>query len=178
MASWLHYPNDDGSPFDPSFCADFTMITPQRRSEQVPPNFAYFARHGVRAEPVPLSRRESTIVDSCDTPAVMLTAVPETLRSSAEPTEGETGLTAPSTTFDEPDGSSSDVEPVREVAERDRKRKGREEEEWKYQNEVNELTQCCLVFFFLSRVIFSIQSRKFPMRCRHTVTQLYRSTAS
>ncbi|XP_058737905.1 transcription factor PIF1-like isoform X1 [Vicia villosa] len=135
MASWLHYPNDDDSPFDPSFCADFTMITPQRRSEPVPPNFAYFARHGVRAEPEPLSRRESTIVDSCDTPAVMLTAVSETLRSSAEPTEVETGLTAPSTTFDEPDGSSSDVEPVREVAERDRKRKGREEEEWKYQNE-------------------------------------------
>ncbi|KAL5059824.1 hypothetical protein RYX36_031428 [Vicia faba] len=140
MASWLHYPINDDSPLDQSFGADFlnqqsvvnnnsSMQTPQRRSEQVP-NFAYFARHGVgvRAEPERLSIRESTIEDSCDTPVVMVTAVSETA-------EGEIGLTARSTTFDEPDGSSSDVEPVREIAEQGRKRKEREAEEWKYQNE-------------------------------------------
>ncbi|KAK2417960.1 phytochrome interacting factor [Trifolium repens] len=113
---------------------------PQRRSEQMQPNFAYFSRHGVRAEPGPSSilrnsATESTVVDSCDTPATMPAAGSETVRSLADPTEGETGVSAPWTMFDEPGGSSSSGEPVRMVGEQDRKRKGREAEEWEYQSE-------------------------------------------
>ncbi|CAL5193911.1 unnamed protein product [Lathyrus oleraceus] len=142
MASWLHYPNpdDDDSPLDQSFCADFlnqpsavnnnsTMQTPPRRSEQVPP---------VRAEPESLSilrAFESTVVDSCDTPAVMPLAISERIRSSTEPTEGATCTSVPGTTFDEPESSSSSGEPVRKVAELDRKRKEKEADEWKYLSE-------------------------------------------
>lgn len=120
-------------------------IPPPRRPEQVTPNFAYFSRHSVRTEPGPSSisrtvAKETTVVDSCDTPAAPPAAVTETGRSS-EPTEGGGGLTAPSTTFDEPGGSSSSGELVRKVAEQDRKRKGKEVEEWEYQSEVSELTQ-------------------------------------
>ncbi|MCI51288.1 transcription factor PIF1-like, partial [Trifolium medium] len=80
--------------------------------------------------------RESTVVDSCDTPATMPAAGSETVRSLADPTEGETGVSAPSTTmFDEPGGSSSSGEPVQKLGEQDRKRKGREAEEWEYQSE-------------------------------------------
>ncbi|XP_027188482.1 transcription factor PIF1-like isoform X3 [Cicer arietinum] len=176
MASWLHYPinDDDDSPFDQTFSADFLNppptvnnnrimqnphhtsqltelrqtpmsavpprppIPPPRKLDQVPQNFAYFARHSVRTEPGPssISRtavNESTGVDSCDTPAVQ--PVSETVRSSAELTEGGTGLEAPSMTCDEPGGSSSSGEAVRKVAEQERKRKGREAEEWEDQSE-------------------------------------------
>ncbi|GAU23013.1 hypothetical protein TSUD_336610 [Trifolium subterraneum] len=165
MASWLHYPinnDNDDSPFSGDFL-NSSMQNPhrtsqltelrrnpmsavpsrlpnplQRRSEQVQPNFAYFARHGVRAEAGPSSilrnsARESTVVDSCDTPVPAVGS--ETVRSLADPTEGETGVSAPSTMFDEPGGSSSSGEPVRMVGEQDRKRKGREAEEWEYQSE-------------------------------------------
>jgi hypothetical protein len=71
----------------------------------------------------------------------------ETVRSLADPTEGETGVSAPSTMFDEPGGSSSSGEPVRMVGEQDRKRKGREAEEWEYQSEVSELTQPFSIFY-------------------------------
>lgn len=94
------------------------------------------------------------MVDSCDTPAAPAMAPPsmisETVRSSAG---GASGLAAPSTTFDEPGGSSSSGEPVQKVAAQERKRKGREAEEWECQSEVSELTQLSnsvLVIFFLS----------------------------
>jgi len=169
MASWLHY---DDSPFNQTFSADSlntlsatvnnntTMQTPTsvvpsrppvpppRRMEHVQPrtpNFAYFAKHGVRTEPGPSSilntaTRESTVVDSCDTPAVMPAAV----------SEGDTEVAVVSTTFDEPGGSSSseEAEPVRKVDEHDRKRKGIETEEWEYQSEVSELTQRCYFFIY------------------------------
>ncbi|KAK7336953.1 hypothetical protein VNO77_17507 [Canavalia gladiata] len=138
-------------------------IPPPRRQEHAPskmPNFVYFSRHNARAEPGPSSTskaaaRESTVVDSCDTPAATAAAaaasrVSETVRSSAEPTEGPGGAAAPSTTSagggrstmmcdltmtSSPGGSSSSGEPVQMVAARDRKRKGREAEEWECQSE-------------------------------------------
>ncbi|KAL5059826.1 hypothetical protein RYX36_031430 [Vicia faba] len=157
MAPVLHYPNnnDDVSPLNEPFSADFlnngTMQTPQMRSEQVPPNFlnngtmqapqmrsevppnfASFARHGVRAEPEALPAGES-IVDSCDTPEVA---------------EGETSLTAPSATFEETDGWSSDLTDYWSThveMEEDPKRKRRDAEEWEYQSQVNSLSErvCC-----------------------------------
>ncbi|XP_057438454.1 transcription factor PIF1-like isoform X2 [Lotus japonicus] len=199
MASWLHYPIDDGDdphpPLDQSFCADFLypppsdvndndnsamqapaltsrltdlrkppisalasprppippprrteLAPPQRIAEQAPPpkttqNFACLWKHNARAEPGPSSisrtaARESTVVDSCDTPAAPAMAPPsmisETVRSSAG---GASGLAAPSTTFDEPGGSSSSGEPVQKVAAQERKRKGREAEDWECQSE-------------------------------------------
>lgn len=210
MASWLHYPinDDDDSPFDQTFSADFLNppptvnnnrimqnphhtsqltelrqtpmsavpprppIPPPRKLDQVPQNFAYFARHSVRTEPGPssISRtavNESTGVDSCDTPAVQ--PVSETVRSSAELTEGGTGLEAPSMTCDEPGGSSSSGEAVRKVAEQERKRKGREAEEWEDQSEVSELTQCC--YFFLCDVRFRVAHSLCIalVRCRHSL---------
>ncbi|CAI8614452.1 unnamed protein product [Vicia faba] len=153
MAPVLHYPNnnDDVSPLNQPFSADFlnndTMQTPQMRSEQVPPNFlnngtmqapqmrsevppnfASFARHGVRAEPEALPAGES-IVDSCDTPEVA---------------EGETSLTAPSATFEETDGWSSDLTDYwssHVEMEEDPKRKRRDAEEWEYQSQVNSLSE-------------------------------------
>ncbi|KAK7284199.1 hypothetical protein RJT34_18941 [Clitoria ternatea] len=133
-------------------------IPPPRMIEQAPahtPNFAYFSRHTVRAEPGPASSsrtagRESTVVDSCDTPAVTVAAasrVSETARSSAK---GAGGTAVPSTTScgegrstmmcdltmtSSPGGSSSSEEPVQTVAAKDRKRKGREAEEWESQSE-------------------------------------------
>ncbi|CAK8543720.1 unnamed protein product [Lathyrus sativus] len=137
MASWLHYPNTDGdSPLDQSFCADFLnqpSAVNNNSTMQTPPS-------RVRAEPEPssilrTSARESTLVDSCDTPAMMPAAISETVRSSMEPTEGATCASAPWTTFDEQGGSSSSGEPVRKVEELDRKRKGKHTDEWKYHSE-------------------------------------------
>jgi len=170
MASWLHY---DDSPLEQTFSTDFLNnnstiqtpssvvpsrppIPPPRRIGHVQPetpNFAYFAKHGVRNEPGPSSilntaARESTVVDSCDT-----------VRSL----EGDTEVAVVSTTFDEPGGSSSseEPEPVRKVDELDRKRKGIEAEEWEYQSEVSELTNKRCYFF-----IYCVQSSNIhPRRC-------------
>ncbi|KAL3029224.1 hypothetical protein AAZX31_03G152000 [Glycine max] len=123
-------------------------IPPPRRPEQRTPNFAYFSRHNTRAaEPsVKAAARESTVVDSCDTEAAA-SRVSETVRSAAE---GGAGVAAPSTSagggrstmmYDltmtsSPGGSSSCDEPVQvAAAEEDRKRKGREAEEWECQSE-------------------------------------------
>lgn len=76
-----------------------------------------FSKHNARVEPGPSSSRtaarESTVVDSSETPAAAVAAaaadasgVSETVRSSTEPTEGDacrgsmstTGIAAPSTT--------------------------------------------------------------------------------
>jgi hypothetical protein len=192
MASWLHY---DDSPFEQTFSTDFlnppptvnnnstiqtpTSVVPSRPPIPPPrrighvqpetPNFAYFAKHGVRTEPGPSSilntaARESTVVDSCDTPAVMPAAFSETVRSLADQTEGDTEVAVVSATFDEPGGSSSseEAEPVGKVAEQDRKRKGVEAEEWEYQSEVSELTKRC--YFFIYCVAF-IYSNIHPRRC-------------
>ncbi|XP_061341447.1 transcription factor PIF1 isoform X2 [Gastrolobium bilobum] len=137
-------------------------IPPARRPEKVPaktPNFAYFSKHNARPELGPSSSsktaaRESTMVDSCDTPAataaVEASRGSETVRSSANPTEDTAGLAAPSTTCasggrgtmtcdvtmtSSPGGSSSSGEPVQRVVALDRKRKGREAEEWECQSE-------------------------------------------
>lgn len=160
----LRHPSTSAAPPRPP-------IPPPRRHEQATPNFAYFSRHNsVRAKPGPSSvprttARESTVVDSCDTPAAPPPqAVSETARSSAEPTEGAGGVAGPSTTFDEPGGSSSSGEPVQKAAEEDRKRKGREAEEWDWQSEVSaELTQRCL---FLCHITFTVYSYSFPYASR------------
>ncbi|KEH23988.1 transcription factor PIF1 isoform X2 [Medicago truncatula] len=154
MASWLHY---DDSPFDRTFSTDYLNtppatannnssiqtptsvvpsrppIPPPRRMGHVQPETPNFAKHGVMNTAV----RESTVVDSCDTPAVMPAAFSETVKSLADQTEGDTEVAVVSTTFDEPGGSSSseEPEPVGKVAEQDRKRKGIEAEEWEYQSE-------------------------------------------
>ncbi|XP_027350738.1 transcription factor PIF1-like isoform X2 [Abrus precatorius] len=149
----------------PASMASRPPIPPPRRTEEAPPktpNFAYFSRHNARAEPGPSSTsktaaRESTVVDSCDTPAATAevaaaSRVSETVRSSAEPTEEPSGAAAPSTTSaggarstmmcdltmtSSLGGSSSSGEPVQMAAaqERKRKRKGRETEEWECQSE-------------------------------------------
>ncbi|TKY62272.1 Transcription factor PIF1 [Spatholobus suberectus] len=116
-----------------------------------PPNVAYFSRHNTRAE---AAARESTVVDSCDTLAAAAAAasrVSETVRSAAEPTEEAGGVAAPSATSGDggrstmmmcdltmtssPGGSSSSGEPVQVAVAEDRKRKGREAEEWECQSE-------------------------------------------
>lgn len=140
-------------------------IPPLRKLEQVHTkitNFAHFSKHNARVEPAgPSSSRaavkESTVVDSCDTPAVVASAsmVSETVRNSAEPTEddaargtlstagvaaplatsagGDTGLreatTCEMTTTSSPGGSSGSAEPARRPPGEDRKRKGREVED-------------------------------------------------
>ena len=151
-------------------------IPPARRPEKEPaktPNFAYFAKHNARAEaPGPSSsskkaaaaRESGTVVESCDTPVAVAAAtsrVSETVRCSAEHTEGDAGrwsmssagAAAPSTVFDltmtsSPSGSSSSGEPVQRAAAEDRKRKGREAEDWECQSEVSELTHWFFVFVF------------------------------
>ncbi|XP_058749316.1 transcription factor PIF1-like [Vicia villosa] len=146
MASVQHY-------------ANATMQGPPMRSEPVPPNFAFFARQGVRAEPEPaepepaepepaesesepaesesepaesepLTDTES-LVDSSDSSSVMPMAVSET--------EGEEScLTAPSTMSEETDGwsdwSSDEEQPVLRRS---------DAQEWNHQrkrrrNEINE----------------------------------------
>ncbi|KAK8473556.1 hypothetical protein PHAVU_001G168700 [Phaseolus vulgaris] len=121
-----------------------------RPPEPKTPNFAYFVRHNTRAaeQSVKAAARESTVVDSCDTPTATA-AVSETVRNAAEPEEGGAGAPVPSTSAgggrstmmcdvtapSSPGGSSSIGEPVQVAAAEDRKRKGREAEEWESQSE-------------------------------------------
>ncbi|XP_047154188.1 transcription factor PIF1-like [Vigna umbellata] len=125
-----------------------------RRLEPKTPNFAYFARHNTRAaeESVKAAAKESTVVDSCETPAATAAAVSrvsETLRNAAEPTEGGAGGPVPSTSAGDgrstmmcdvtmassPGSSSTSGEPVQVAQAEERKRKGREAEEWDSQSE-------------------------------------------
>ncbi|CAJ1897788.1 unnamed protein product [Sphenostylis stenocarpa] len=126
-------------------------VPPPRRSEPKTPNFAYFARHNTRAaeQSVKPAVRESTVVDSCDT-APAVSRVSETERNAAEPTEGDAGPPVPSTSAgggrstmmcevtmaSSPGCSTSSGEPVHVAATaEDRKRKGRDAEEWECQSE-------------------------------------------
>ncbi|KAK4281372.1 hypothetical protein QN277_012875 [Acacia crassicarpa] len=136
-------------------------IPPPRKPEQVQtmiPNFAHFSKHNARVEAGPSSSKaamkESTVVDSCDTPALMASAsrVSETFRNTAERDEAPgtlstAGAAAPSSTsvggdtgfretttcemmaMSSPEGSSGGVEPARRPPSEDRKRKGREADE-------------------------------------------------
>lgn len=144
-------------------------IPPPRKPEQVHtmiPNFGHFSNHNARVEPAgpPSSKtavKESTVVDSCDTPAAVASAsrVSETIRNSAEPSEGdaarrtvstagvtetsaggETGgreaTTCEMTATSSPGGSSGSDEPARRPPAEDRKRKGREAEDSECHSEV------------------------------------------
>ncbi|XP_027914911.1 transcription factor PIF1 isoform X2 [Vigna unguiculata] len=125
-----------------------------RRLEPKTPNFAYFARHNTRADEqsVKVAAKESTVVDSCETPAATAAAVSrvsETVRNAVEATEGGAGAPVPSTSggggrstmmcdvtmASSPGGSSSSGEPVQVAPAEERKRKGREAEGWESQSE-------------------------------------------
>lgn len=115
-------------------------IPPPRKSETRMPNFAHFSHHNARAELAGPSSskaaaaKESTVVDSCDTPAAVAS---ETVRNFAEPTEDDAaarGVAAPSATYEmtatsSPGGSSGSAEPARRPPAEDRKRKGRQIED-------------------------------------------------
>ncbi|XP_014496384.1 transcription factor PIF1 isoform X2 [Vigna radiata var. radiata] len=124
------------------------------RLEPKTPNFAYFSRHNTRAaeESVKAAAKESTVVDSCETPAATAAAVSrvsETVRNASEPREGGAGGPVPSTSAgngrstmmcdvtmaSSPGTSSSSGEPVQVAPAEERKRKGREAEEWDSQSE-------------------------------------------
>ncbi|WJX11868.1 hypothetical protein P8452_02427 [Trifolium repens] len=148
-----------------SVAASRPPIHPVRKPEQAvnrKHNFAHFTNHGnVRNEQGASSSsmiaagRESTVVDSCETPIVTAktyaaSRLSETIRSTAETgfvsvsTGGkaatsnggkETTTTMDMTVTSSPDCSSGSGEPAQRKPELDRKRKGREPEESEFQSE-------------------------------------------
>lgn len=159
-AAELHHPPRPAAPRPP--------IPRARRPEKVASrihNFAHFSKHGnARAEPGPskvAAARESTVVDSCDTPIMAAKAAAATSRllensgSSAETGRGSmsaAGKAASSAggretgTFDmtvtsSPGGSSGSAEPDQREPALDRKRKSQEPEDSEFQSEVSKLTQ-------------------------------------
>ncbi|MED6132985.1 hypothetical protein PIB30_024062 [Stylosanthes scabra] len=138
------------------FPAPRPPIPPPRRQDKEPPatntpNFACFAKHNnARGDAVatkkPIAPREqTTVVESCDTPFAETSRVSENARCS----EGDgrrgsmsgAGEAAPSTTAldltmtSSPGGSCSSGELFQRAAAEDRKRKGREAEDWECQSE-------------------------------------------
>lgn len=106
--------------------------------------------------------RESTVVDSCDTPIMTAktyaaSRLSETVRSAT----AETGCVSVSTTgkaatttldmtvTSSPGCSSGSAEPVHREPELDRKRKGREPEESEFQSEVSRMLLRCYYAAFL-----------------------------
>jgi hypothetical protein len=150
-----------------SVAASRPPIHPVRKPEQAvnrKHNFAHFTNHGnVRNEQGGSSSsmiaagRESTVVDSCETPIVTAktyaaSRLSETIRSTAETgfvsvsTGGkaatsnggrESTTTMDMTVTSSPDCSSGSGEPAQRKPELDRKRKGREPEESEFQSEVS-----------------------------------------
>lgn len=158
-------------------------MLPAKRPETIHDS-VHFSKLNARVEPGPSSSRnaarESTVVDSCDTPAAASAAaaaaaasgVSETVRSSAEPTEGDacrgsmgtTSVAAPSTTTaggwtggreamtcemtetSSPGGSSGSAEPDHKSPVEDRKRKSREADDSECHSEVSEYS--LTLFFF------------------------------
>ncbi|OIW11238.1 hypothetical protein TanjilG_28329 [Lupinus angustifolius] len=115
-------------------------IPPPRRTEQAAPaNTSNFSKHNAITEPGPSSSsrniaRESTMVDSCDTPFLAAEAA---VSRFSEQTEGDGGRKSMSAaTTSSPGGSSSSGEIDRKLTAEDRKRKGRVEAvEWESQSE-------------------------------------------
>ncbi|MED6109983.1 hypothetical protein PIB30_038697 [Stylosanthes scabra] len=138
-------------------------IPPPRRQDKEPPatntpNFACFAEHNnargdAVAAPGPSSRlkkaiaprEQTTVVESCDTPFAATSRVSENARCSEgggrRGSMSGAGEAAPSTTAldlsmtSSPGGSCSSGELFDRAAAEDRKRKGREAEDWECQSE-------------------------------------------
>lgn len=105
--------------------------------------------------------RESTVVDSCDTPIMTAktyaaSRLSETVRSATAETgcvsvstTGKAATTLDMTVTSSPGCSSGSAEPVHREPELDRKRKGREPEESEFQSEVSRMLLRCYYAAFL-----------------------------
>jgi len=149
-------------------------IHPARKPEMVvnrTQNFAHFTntnQRNARSEPGASSSsmiaagRESTVVDSCDTPVMTAktyaaSRLSETIRSATAETgcvsvstTGKAATTLDMTVTSSPGCSSGSAEPVHREPELDRKRKGREPAESEFLSEVSRmlLRRFFLLFLF------------------------------
>jgi len=130
-------------------------IHPARKPEMVvnrTQNFAHFTntnQSNARSEPGASSSsmiaagRESTVVDSCDTPVLAAktgcVSVSTIGKAATTSVGGRETTTLDMTVTSSPGCSSGSAEPVHREPELDRKRKGREPEESEFQSEVSRM---------------------------------------
>ncbi|KAK7396470.1 hypothetical protein VNO78_17504 [Psophocarpus tetragonolobus] len=132
-------------PFDHTFPLDFLYSPPSAPATPRPPippsqpNFASFSSHNTRAADLSVmtAARDSTVVDSCHTPAEGFVGAPAPSTTGAG---GRTTMMCDLTMTSSPEASSNSDEPVHVAPPDDRKRKGREAHEWECQSEGNHAT--------------------------------------